>query len=140
IGDSDLGHARTLCDRYGAAIALGLVPDLVQIVRRKWPVCKSFSGAVQQYLAEAVLAYEQRQRRAAEEECARRQQQREREEASQLAEERRRNEARWQALTDDDRRVIEEAILREHPEHTQHAGIVKMLCLERLEASGGRQP
>lgn len=132
VGDSDLVQAREMIARHGAELAALLVPELVQLVQRRWPECKSFSGAVQKYLAEAVRAHELRQRRSEHKTRAKVQQQREREESTRQAEERRRLEARWEALSDEQRQAIEQAVLAKRPGISSHPGIFRMLCLEQL--------
>jgi hypothetical protein len=135
VGDSDLIQARDLVERYGAATAAALIPDLVQVLKRKWPECKSFSGAVQKYLPEAARAYEQRQRRRESSCRAKEQQQRDREEVDRQSEERRQLEARWQALSEEEHRAIEQVVLRRDPALARHPAMLRLLCLRELARS-----
>lgn len=132
IGPKDLSQAGELIERHGAARARELVPLLAQIVKRKWPDCKSFSGAAAKYLDEALrldAGQKSRDDRLRQEKLC---QLREREEANRLREERRALAERWEALPASQRRALEEAVLREHPDLRKHPAIVKGLCLDRL--------
>src|SRR5207237_6632502 len=111
VGERDLEQARALVERHGADAARGLVPELVRVVRRSWPECKSFSGAAAKYGAEAAQAHAQRLRAGerADEAKARREQ--EREQALRQAELRRQREARWESLSAQERAEIERRVL-----------------------------
>jgi hypothetical protein len=132
IGESDLRQARELVQRFGEEKARALVEPLVEVVRRKWPECKSFSGAVQKYLGDAVRTWEQQQRRGARRSQARAQEEQERQETARRRDEQRRLEARWEALPEMRRGEIVDGILRTHPEHRGRTGILKVLCLQEL--------
>jgi hypothetical protein len=134
VGPRDLLQAQECIRRYGIDTARALIPVLVSVVRRKWPDCKSFSGAAAKYLGEAAAAFERQQSRSDRLLRDREQQQREREEAQRYQEERRRLEARWQGLPAEEQRAIEEEIRRQYPDHLKYPAIFRRLCLDRLAA------
>jgi hypothetical protein len=134
VGPRDLLQAQECLRQYGADRMRELIPVLVQIVKRKWPDCKSFSGAATKYLAEAATALERQQGRSERVLRDREQQQREREEALRYQEERRRLEARWQGLPAERQQAIEEEVRREYPDHLKYPAILRRLCLDRLAA------
>jgi hypothetical protein len=138
-GDGDLRQARDLVQRYGEEAAQALVEPLADVVQRKWPECRSFSGAVQKYLGDAVRVWEQRERRGARQSQAQVRQQQDREEAERRRDEQHRLEARWEALPQPQRDAIAEGILQAHPEQRSRPGILRVLCLQelaRLEGAG----
>jgi hypothetical protein len=132
MGDKDLQQARDLVQSQGATKALALVRLLVQIVQRKWPDCKTFSGAVSKYLPDVLQLYDLRQRRSHQQHGARLRQQEERDESARRLEEKRQLEARWQALSEMDRQAIEQTIRNRYPEHHHRPAILKGLCLDSL--------
>jgi hypothetical protein len=136
-GEGDLRQARELVQRFGEEPARALVEPLVEVLRRKWPECRSFSGAVQKYLGDAVRAWEQQQRRDACQSRAQARQEEEREEAERRREEQHCLEARWEALPEPQRQAIAEGILQAHPEHRSRPGILRMLCLKELARLDG---
>jgi hypothetical protein len=87
---------------------------------------------VQKYLPEAARAYEQRQRRREGSCRAKEQQLRDRAEAARQAEERRQLDARWQALSEEERRDIEQGVLGRDPGLAKHPAMLRLLCLREL--------
>lgn len=140
VGEADRGQARELVGRLGAAKLLAVLPDLVRILKKEWPACKSFSGAVGKYLSDALRAWERRQRQQEATVRAKATGQAASAEAAQSAEERRRLEAEWQALSDERRAEIERAVLARHPELAKYRGILKMFCLTELEKTSAAAP
>jgi hypothetical protein len=132
VSECDLHQVRALFAQHGLAKVQALLPYLVQVVKRKWPDCKSLSGAVDKYVSEALRLQEQEQRRQELLEQAKIQQQKNREDESRRLAQQRQREAAWQALSDERRRAIEDEILRKCPEHRQHPGILRTLCLNEL--------
>ncbi len=132
VGERDLEQARALAARHGESAARGLVADLVRIVRKCWPECKSFSGAVGKYGADAARAYEQRQRSEVSRQEARTRQEHDRDTAQREAARRRALEGRWEALPEADRAEIERRLLAAHPELRGRPGMLKVLCLNHL--------
>jgi hypothetical protein len=147
VGERDLEQARTLIERHGADAARGLVPELVRVVKRSWPACKSFSGAAAKYGAEAAQGYAQRLRAGAHAHEAKALREQERAAAARQAEQRRQLETRWESLPARERADIERRLLESHPELGGRPGILKMLCLDELASraadekqAGGRRP
>ncbi len=132
IGPSDILHARDLIAAHGHEAAKGVVSSLVHVVKRRWPDCKSFSGAVKKYLAEAVANNHHVQIRQVGRERSELAQVRERTEAQEHLVERQQLEKRWQALTDEHRAAIERDVLREFPELRDRPGILKGFCQNKL--------
>jgi hypothetical protein len=132
IGEKDLQQARDILQTHGASKAMALVPLLVQIVKRKWPECKSFSGAVAQYLSDALQHFGQRQQRLERKEQDRLLQQQQRAEIAHSLQEQRELVARWQALPEPERKAIEEAVLQQYPAHQGRPAIFRGLCLDFL--------
>jgi hypothetical protein len=137
IGEKDLLQARFVQQGHGTTKALALVPVLVEIVKRKWPDCKSFSGAVAKYLPEAIYVYDQRQRRTDQQRQHRRRQCEERQEIARRLEERRQLETRWQALPETDRLAIQQRVCSQYPDHLHRPAILRRLCLESLAQQDG---
>jgi hypothetical protein len=141
VGERDLEQARALVERHGIDGARGLVPELVRVVKRCWPECKSFSGAASKYGADAARAYEGRRRAGTKAQEARARREQEREEAARQAERRLRLEALWEALPTEARAEVERRVLESHPELKGRPGILKVFCLKELERgqeAGGR--
>ncbi len=137
-GERDLEQARAVAAQYGADAAKGMIADLARVVKKCWPECKSFSGAAGKYAADAARAFEERARQGerARQTDARRDQ--ERETAAREAERRQRLESRWQALNEAERAELERQVSRGRPELRDRPGILKVLCLNRLEEGAGQ--
>ncbi len=132
VGERDLEQARALVARHGEETARALVPELVRIVKHHWPECKSFSGAVHKYGADAVRACEQKQRSGEQKQQAQARREQEREQELREAQQRRLGEARWEALPPAERAEIERQVLTSHPELRERPGILRVMCLNRL--------
>jgi len=104
----------------------------VRVLKRQWPECKSFSGAVDKYLTEALQALELAERRGANSQQAREQHLRQRDEQQRRADERARREQLWQALGEEERQRISADVLAKHPQLKDHAAILHALCLSQL--------
>jgi hypothetical protein len=138
VGSSDLQPARDLLARYEAD-APAVVAQLCAVVKRRWPECKSFSGAVRKYLAEAEQLVAATQRR---EEDRQRQMFQAEEERSEVHRERGRRarlEDAWEDLNDAERFAIEDDVSRRHAGHRDRPAIFKTLCLAELERRVGSQ-
>ncbi len=131
-GEKDLMQARFLLGEYGEEKAQALIPELVQVLRRSWPECRSFTGAVDKYLSDALRSYEQSQRRQQAAERSRMQQQEFWVDQDREQQERRRLEALWQALPEERRQAMENEVCQRHPEHRHRPAIIKALCLQAL--------
>ena len=119
-----------------------LLPCLVQVLTREWPECRSFSGAVQKYLADEVLkvaawgsgsagryaAQEQDTRSA----CRRREQE---EFARTKAEQQQFRavwEPRWLALADEEREALRAEVVAKHPVLRGSRNLLEEQCLRAL--------
>jgi hypothetical protein len=132
IGPSDLTQARELIQKEGYANAQAIVTLLAQIVRRKWPDCRSFSGAASKYLHDAIQAHQQQEQRTQSRRQTTVDQARERGEAIKHMQRQRQLEARWDSLTDEHRAAIERDVLQEFPELRDRPGLLKGFCLNKL--------
>ncbi len=136
VGPRDLEQAQALLDEQGDARTRAVLPFLSAVVRKEWPECRSFSGAIQKYLPDALkllLQEEQRQARREEDLVRRRQ------ETEQAA--RQRLEAQqfratwataWDALTDPEREMIRQAVLTRHPHLAGTRALLDEQCLREL--------
>ncbi|MCI0461910.1 MAG: replication initiator protein A [Gemmataceae bacterium] len=134
VGERDLEQARALLTRHGEEAARALLPELVRIVKHHWPECKSFSGAVHKYGADAACACEQKQRSGQQQQQAQARLKQEREQAQRDARQRCLCEARWEALGQAERAEIEQQVLTAHPELRERPAILRVLCLNQMTA------
>ena len=68
-GPRDLEQAQALLHDHGTE-AKALIACLVRVTKKRWPDCRSLSGAVQKYLPEAVRLHQLERRREAARETA----------------------------------------------------------------------
>jgi len=140
-GARDLEQAQALLRDHGEEAARALLPHLAAVVRKEWPDCRSFSGAAQKYLPDALklLAGERRRQTLREDEQARRRQEIE-------DEARRRDEQRqfraawaaaWDALADAEREAIRAAVLARHPHLAGTRALLEEQCLRELARRSG---
>jgi hypothetical protein len=139
-GARDLEQAQALLREHGEDKARLLLPHLAMVVRRDWPDCRSFSGAVQKYLADArkLLDHEQHRQARREDEQARRRQEIE-DEARQREEQQRFRAAwapAWQALPDAEREAVRQAVLARHPHLAGTRALLEEQCLRELARRG----
>lgn len=134
-GENDRRKAADILATYPIAEALELVPLLVQVVRRRWPDCRSFSGAVGKYLPDAIKLFEARRQRATRREEDRSRQRQDRTDHERQRAEDARLEAAWLALPDDRRQEIEDEVVRRFPEHRSRPAVLRGLCLKMMAGS-----
>jgi hypothetical protein len=138
-GVRDLEVAGELLKLHGSE-ALALVTCLAQVTRKKWPDCRSLSGAAQKYLADALKLHRSRVRRdAAREEAEARRQEAHAVARARQEEERRRLDA-WNALSQEEQEAIRQTILNTVGGSMAPEAFVKRLCLEevaRRQGNGG---
>jgi hypothetical protein len=120
----------------GAERSAALIPLLVRVIQKEWPDCRSFSGAVQKYLPDAVklLNSETQRNTRREEELARRKQE-QAEEARQREEQQRFRatwEPVWQALSEKDQEGIRQQVLARHPHLATTQALLEEQCLREL--------
>jgi hypothetical protein len=135
-GARDLEQAQTLLRDQGEETARALLPHLAAVVGREWPDCRSFSGAAQKYLPDALkLLTQERQRQARrDDEQARRRQELE-DEARQRAEQQQFRAVwlpAWQALSEAARETVRQTVLARHPHLAGTRALLEEQCLREL--------
>jgi hypothetical protein len=130
-GPRDAEQAQALVREHGEA-ARALVPCLVQVLRKEWPDCRSLSGALQKYLADAVKLYRQEQDRTAGRRAAEAARRQEEEELARRHQEERRRAERWEALPAEERDAIRQAVLGRLNGAAAPEAFVHRLCLEEM--------
>jgi len=144
-GARDLEQAQALLSEHGEDKAKALLPHLAAVVRKEWPDCRSFSGAVQKYLPDAlkVLGQELLRQSRREDEQARRRQELE-DEARRRAEQQQFRgtwEPAWQALSEDEREAIRQTVLARYPHLVGTRALLEEQCLRELARhSAGSMP
>jgi hypothetical protein len=129
-GPRDREQAGALLREHGPEAARELIGCLVRVTKKRWPECRSLSGAVQKYLAEALRLFQlQRRREAARAaaEAARRTQdeaERGREEAE------RRLQAAWEALPPEEREAVRRAVVERLGGTAAPEAFLQRLCLQ----------
>jgi hypothetical protein len=132
---SDLVHAQEMVVRHGEDKATAVLPLLVQVLRRHWPECKTFSGAATRYGADALRLYEQQQRR---QELSARERQRGRLTQQQLSDHgarRRRLEMAWGELSEHEQHLVQQEVLKQHPDLARFPALLRDACLNRITMS-----
>jgi hypothetical protein len=126
-GPRDLEQAALLLEGRDPEEASAVVACLVRVTRQQWRECRSLSGAAQKYLGDALkLLQSDRRREAAKQQAAR-----------QLEEQRQQHtsfeplQARWEALSEDERQQIE-AKVKGRIGGAAPAAFVRRLCLLEL--------
>jgi hypothetical protein len=140
-GPRDLEQAQALLTEHGEEKAMALVPHLAAVVRKEWPDCRSFSGAAQKYLADAlkVLAHERgrQARREADEEARRREAEAEARRRAEQQQFRAAWEPAWQALAEAEREAVRAAVLARHPHLAGTRALLEEQCLRELARRAG---
>jgi hypothetical protein len=130
-GLRDLEIAAELARLHGADAA-ALIDCLVQVTRRAWPGCRSFSGAAQKYLADALRVHRSHLRRAAaRDEAETRRRQEQAETLARREEDRRRLDA-WNALPADQQQALRQRVLTGTGATSMPEVFVRRMCLEEL--------
>ncbi len=135
-GPRDLEQAQALLRTQTAEPLQALLPLLVQVLRKEWPECRSFSGAVQKYWADALKAAAAQQGRQQRKEQEQERQRREQEAfAREKAEEQQFRaawEPPWLALTEDEREALRAAVVAKHPVLRGSRHLLEEQCLRAL--------
>lgn len=126
-GPRDLEQAALLLEGRDADEAKAVVGCLVRVTRQQWPECRSLSGAVQKYLGDALNLLQTERRREADRQQARRQSHEQRQEQSAYEP----LQARWEALSEEQRQQIEQRV-RQRLGGAAPAAFVRRLCLQEL--------
>ena len=139
-GPRDLEQAQALLHEYGEERTKALLPHLAAVVRKEWPDCRSFSGAAQKYLPNALKLLEQEQLRQTrrEDEQSRRRQELE-EDARRRAEQQQFRaawEPLWQTLSEPQREAIRQTVLARHPHLAGTRALLEEQCLRELARRG----
>jgi hypothetical protein len=143
-GARDLEQAQALLGAHGESTARALLPHLAAVVRKEWPDCRSFSGAAQKYLPDALkqLGHEQQRQARREDEQARRRQEAE-DDARRRAEQQQFRAAwapAWAELSDAEREAVREAVLARHPHLAGTRALLEEQCLRELARCRGGAP
>ena len=132
VGANDLARANYLLAQFGPERAKWIILHLVRIVKKRWPECRTLSGAMEKYLPDALRSFESEQRRLETRQETRIEQQRLSEEQQQEQEQTRLRAEQWGKLPEVDQRAIEAEVLNRHPEHRNRPAILRVLCLDEL--------
>lgn len=125
-GPRDLEQASLLLASRGLEEAKAILAVLVRVTRKQWPDCRSFSGAVQKYLGDALKLHQAEARRAEE----RREAEQRREQSRQEKPSENPLQTRWDALSQEQRDEIEGRV-RERLGSVP-AAFLRGLCLQEL--------
>lgn len=134
-GPRDLGQAEALLRDRDADQAMALVAALVEVTRKSWPECRSFSGAVQKYLGDAGRLVQQRQQREARRHQAEAQRQQESAEERERRELERRRMDRWQALAESEQAEVRRRVVTRLAGAFAPEPFLQRLCLEEMVRS-----
>ncbi len=132
----DAGAARPGAGR-GAARAHGseakaVIACLVRVTKKRWPDCRSLSGAVQKYLPDAVRLHQLERRREAAREAAEAERRQELEAGRTREQAERRLQEAWAALPAEERDAIRRGVREKLDGATAPEAFVQRLCLEEL--------
>jgi len=132
-GQRDLEQAQTLLRAHTAEQVQALLPCLVQVLTKEWPECRSFSGGVQKYLADALKLVAGQQVRVQRKEQEQERQRREQEDFARKKQEQQQFRAawepRWLALTEAERAAVREEVVAKHPVLRGSRHLLEEQCL-----------
>ena len=131
-GPRDREQAEAVLKLHGVEVARALLPLLVQVTRKEWPECRSFSGAVQKYLPDALKLLQQNERRAAARLAADQQRDQEQQELAHRQQEERRCAERWNALAEEQRQAIRQQVTDRLGGSAAPESFIRRLCLEEV--------
>jgi Replication initiator protein A len=134
VGPRDVEAAAGLLMDRAPEEARAILALLVEITRKQWARCRSFSGAAQKYLPDALRQYGQNTRRAAQRQEAEQQRQQSRQESTHQQKAGQDLRPLWDALPAQEKRRIEQEV-RDRVGGSLPAAFLLRLCLEEL----GRQ-
>jgi hypothetical protein len=130
-GPRDLEQAEMLLREHGSD-AMALVACLVRVTKKRWPDCRSFSGAVQKYLPDAVRLHQLERRRTAARDAAEVQRRQEQDAVRAREQAERRLQEVWGTLPLHERDVIRCGVLDKLGGTAAPEAFVQRLCLEEL--------
>jgi hypothetical protein len=134
VGSRDVEAAGGLLMERTPEEARAVLALLVEITRKQWARCRSFSGAAQKYLADAIRQHAQNFRRAAQREEAEQQRRQGRQESASGQKAGQDLRPLWDALPASEKRRIEQEV-RDRVGGALPSAFLLRLCLEEL----GRQ-
>ena len=136
-GPRDLEQAETLLRDHGPETAQALIACLVRVTKKRWPDCRSLSGAVQKYLAEALRLHQLEQRREAARETAETARRQEQEALRTREQTERRLQEAWNGLPAAEREAVRRGVLAKLGDATAPEAFIQRLCLEELARRAG---
>ncbi len=131
-GPRDLEQAEAILREHGAEQAELLLPCLVQVTRKEWPDCRSFSGAAQKYLTDALTLLRQQRRRVEQKRAAEASGRQEQEEAARRQQAERQLGEAWDALPATEQETVRQTVLARLGGAPAPEVFVRRLCLEEL--------
>ena len=131
VGPRDVEAAASLLMERAQEEARVILALLVEITRKQWARCRSFSGAAQKYLPDAIRQYAQNARRAAERQEAEQQRRQSRQESTSQQKTGQDLRPLWDALPAEEKRRIEQDV-RTRVGGTLPAAFLLRFCLEEL--------
>ncbi len=131
-GPRDLEQAEALLRDDGPETAKALIACLVRVTKKRWPDCRSLSGAVQKYLPEAKRLHDLERRRAASRGAAEAERRKDREASRGREREERRLQEAWNALPEAEREALRRGVVEKLGGATAPEAFIQRLCLEEL--------
>jgi len=137
-GPRDLEQAEALARDHGPETAKALIACLVRVTKKRWPDCRSLSGAVQKYLPEALRLHDLERRREASRGAAEAGRRKDREALRGREREERRLQEAWNALPAAEREAMRRGVVEKLGGATAPEAFIQRLCLEELAGCLGR--
>jgi hypothetical protein len=139
-GPRDLEQAETILREHGPETAKALIACLVRVTKKRWPDCRSLSGAVQKYLPEALRLHQLEQRREAARETAETARRQEQESLRTREQTERRLQEAWNGLPPAEREAVRRGVLAKLGGATAPEAFIQRLCLEEMARRRGTVP
>ena len=136
VGPRDVEAAAGLLAERTPEEARAVLALLVEITRKQWARCRSFSGAAQKYLADAIRQHAQNARRAAQRQEAEQQRRQGREESAGQQKAGQDLRPLWDALPSPEKQRIEQEV-RDRVGGSLPAAFLLRLCLQELGRQNG---
>jgi plasmid replication initiation protein len=136
-GPRDLEQAETILREHGSETAQALIACLVRVTKKRWPDCRSLSGAVQKYLPEALRLHQLEQRREAARETTETARRQEQESLRTREQTERRLQEAWNRLPAAEREALRCGVLAKLGDATAPEAFIQRLCLEEMARKKG---
>lgn len=133
-GPRDRLAAQTLLEQVGEDAAPAILELLVTITRKQWPDCRSFSGAAQKYLPDAIRLHASQEQRRRLRQQADEQRQLERLERHQHDQQEQEISRRWDLLPPEQQQQIRQQVLSTLQGRFAPEAFIRRLCLDHLRA------